>query len=147
MTIREQVTAFHHMIGQPTLGTPQVPPDDRARMRAALVAEETFELLAAIFPRAGWARLHAEVRDKIDQEEVDVNLPELADACADLDYVVDGTRLECGIDGAPIAAEVHRTNMAKADGPVDGNGKKRKPPGWTPPDIARLLREQGWSGR
>lgn len=138
-TIREQVSEFHRMIGQPVYATPMAPPEDRARLRAALVAEEAFELLAAIFPRAGWARIRAEVADKIAREDVELNLPELADACADLDYVVEGTRLECGIDGAPIAAEVHRTNMAKADGPVDANGKKRKPAGWQPPDIARLV--------
>lgn len=144
MNIRDQVTEFHRMIDAPVVDVPTAPPEPRARLRARLVAEEAFELLAAIFPHAGWARLRAEVFDKIDQEEVDVNLPELADALADLDYVAEGTRLECGIDGAPIAAEVHSTNMAKANGPVDANGKKRKPAGWKPPDIARLLREQGW---
>jgi predicted HAD superfamily Cof-like phosphohydrolase len=62
---------------------------------------------------------------------------------ADLDYVVEGTRLEFGIDGEPIAAEVHRANMAKTEGPVAPDGKRLKPPGWTPPDIAGVLRKQG----
>jgi hypothetical protein len=36
--------------------------------------------------------------------------------------------------------------MAKVGGALDANGKFRKPPGWTPPDIERVLREQGWTG-
>ena len=64
----------------------------------------------------------------------------------DLDYVVEGTRLEFEIDGGPIAVEVHRSNMAKVGGPVREDGKRLKPPGWTPPDIAGELRKQGWKG-
>ena len=145
MSIREQVTEFHRMIDAPVVDVPTAPPDPRARLRARLVAEEAFEVLAAIFPRAGWARLRAEVFDKIDEGEVDIDLPGLAKELADLDYVVEGSRLECGIPGEAVAAEVHRTNMTKADGPVDAHGKRCKPPGWQPPDIAALLRAHGWA--
>jgi hypothetical protein len=48
------------------------------------------------------------------------------------------------IDGAPIAAEVHRANMAKVGGPKSPTGKQLKPPGWTPPDIFGELKRQGW---
>lgn len=34
--------------------------------------------------------------------------------------------------------EVHRTNIAKAAGPVV-NGKKMKPPGWQPPNLKAIL--------
>lgn len=37
-----------------------------------------------------------------------------------------------------IWQEVHKTNMAKATGPVV-NGKKMKPEGWCPPDIKGIL--------
>jgi predicted HAD superfamily Cof-like phosphohydrolase len=80
----------------------------------------------------------------IADDEIRVDLPELADALADLDYVVEGARLEFGINGAPIATEVHRANMAKLDGPVREDGKKQKPEGWKPPDIESELRKQGW---
>jgi predicted HAD superfamily Cof-like phosphohydrolase len=63
---------------------------------------------------------------------------------ADLDYVVEGTRQELGIDGPAVHAIVHAANMAKQAGPVDASGKKRKPEGWKPPDIAGELRRQGW---
>ena len=75
-----------------------------------------------------------------------VDLPALVDGLADLDYVVEGTRIEFGVNGTPVADEVHAANMRKADGPVDEHGKKRKPPGWVGPDIERVLREQGWRG-
>jgi predicted HAD superfamily Cof-like phosphohydrolase len=48
--------------------------------------------------------------------------------------VVEGARLELGIDGAPIAA-VHEANMKKVSGEVRADGKRLKPPGWKPPDI------------
>jgi predicted HAD superfamily Cof-like phosphohydrolase len=59
-----------------------------------------------------------------------------------LDYVVEGTRLEFGIDGESIAEEVHRTNMLKTDGPTSPEGKRLKPPGWEPPRIAMILEVQ-----
>lgn len=40
--------------------------------------------------------------------------------------------------------EVHRTNMAKAAGPVV-NGKKMKPEGWKPPRLKEIInQEPGW---
>lgn len=68
----------------------------------------------------------------------------VADALADLTYVLYGTALELGIDLDMVLAEVHRSNMAKL-GP-DGepiyreDGKVLKPKGWQPPDIAGVLR-------
>lgn len=44
-----------------------------------------------------------------------------------------------GIDLEPFFDEVQRTNMAKADGPIREDGKRLKPPGWTPPDIKGIL--------
>lgn len=146
-SLRQQVAEFHRMIGAPILETPQVPADDRVRLRLRLIAEEFFEALAAcnISPDVdGYGPVESAVMEAIDRVELTVDLPELADALGDLDYVIEGSRLELGVDGAPIAAAIHATNMAKADGPVDATGKKRKPAGWQPPDIAGLLRAQGW---
>jgi predicted HAD superfamily Cof-like phosphohydrolase len=47
-----------------------------------------------------------------------------------------------GIDLGPFFAEIHRTNMEKAGGPVrPSDGKILKPPGWKPPDIVGMLAE------
>jgi len=145
-TLREQLIEFHTLVGQPVLTTPQVPDEKRVRLRAALIAEEFFETLEAMFdfPDRDFGRAKESVELLIVHGKVVVDLPELADGLADLDYVIEGTRLEFGIDGAPIAAEVHKTNMAKKAGPVGPNGKIQKPTGWTPPDIEGILRAQGW---
>lgn len=68
-------------------------------------------------------------------------LPEFLDALGDIDYIVEGIRLSQGVNGTPIANEIHRANMAKF-GPGSfkrEDGKVQKPPGWTPPDIAGLV--------
>lgn len=151
--IREQVSDFHRANGVPILDTPQVPADERVRLRLRLIAEEFCELLAAsladgegqnsLVDHIGWT-----LREHINSAAPRVDLVEVADALADLDYVIEGTRLEFGIDGAPIAAEIHRSNMSKL-GP-DGkpvlrpDGKITKGPSYSPPDVARELLRQGW---
>jgi predicted HAD superfamily Cof-like phosphohydrolase len=151
-----RVAAFHAMIGAPVNHTPAVPPDDRVRLRLRLVVEEVVELIGSCMRRtvpgaaspsreAMWlAACAAKLALLIDHARFDVDLPGVADALADIDYVVEGTRLEFGIHGPPIAALVHAANMAKVGGPVDAHGKHGKPPGWTPPDIAGELVRQGW---
>lgn len=147
-TLRDQVSEFHVAMDVPAdAPAPTIITDDRVRLRASLIAEESFETLGSmirISPELHEAQTF--VMRLIATEVVDVDLVELADGLADLDYVVEGTRLEMGIDGAPVAAEVHRANMAKLGGPIAPNGKRLKPPGWTPPDIEGVLRKQGWKG-
>lgn len=155
-TLREQVLEFHRVFEHPTADKPTIPAEQRVRFRLRLIAEEFFELVKAtvrgsndgLFDAIGDAE--DALQWAIDQGPVNVDLVELADAMADLDYVVEGTRLEYGIDGRPVAAEVHRSNMAKLgpDGrPIKrADGKTVKPPSWTPPDIEGVLRAQGWEG-
>jgi predicted HAD superfamily Cof-like phosphohydrolase len=143
-TLREQVREFHLAMNVPVdAPRPTVIPDERVRLRCSLIAEECIETLAAMVSHPALGQAWDLIRIAIKYGHVEVNMPELADGMADLDYVVEGTRLEFGIDGAPIAAEVHRANMAKAGGPIAENGKRLKPPGWTPPDIVNELRKQG----
>lgn len=155
-TLRDQVREFHVAMNVPAdAERPTVISEERLRLRAALIAEEFAETMAAMFDLdadhhdgpgtfGGLGVLSGSLRHICECAPVRVNMPELADGLADLDYVVEGTRLEMGIDGAPIAAEVHRANMSKLGGPVAPNGKRLKPPGWTPPDIAGELRRQGF---
>ena len=156
LTLREQVRAFHVAMNVPADAVrPTVIPDERVRLRASLIAEEFAETMASLFdldehPTSAWSlgtiRLQAALQYICEHAPIRVNMSGLADGLADLDYVVEGTRLEMGIDGGPIAAEVHRANMSKVGGPVAENGKRLKPPGWTPPDIAGELRRQGFEG-
>ena len=167
-TLREQVQEFHRTFDHPVRETPGLIPDDRVRFRARLIAEEFFEVLAACFDDevvcdgclghtadgvtpcpscgntrhvVGFASLQECVLEAIAKAGVRVDLPELADGIADLMYVAEGTDIEFGIDSGPIAAEVHRANITKVP---TGKAKPLKPPGWTPPDVEKELRNQGW---
>lgn len=146
-TLREQVLEFHREFGQPIVDNPSLPSDERLRLRLRLISEEYGELLEAAGADPRMLRLLKFLIAEIvsSARSVEANLPELADAMADLDYVVEGTRIEFGIDGAPIAAEVHRANIAKLGGEKRADGKIMKPAGWTAPDIEGELRKQGWA--
>ena len=85
--------------------------------RATLMQEELAELMRA------WVTL-----DKV----------QLGDALADLMYVVLGTAVACGIEVAPLLAEVHRSNMTK----IVGEFKPVKGADYSPPDLLPLLQKQ-----
>jgi len=117
------VREFHARYGVAAPALPALPDGGTVEMRMRLIREETAELAAA-FAAA--------------------DLVEVADAIADLLYVTLGTAVACGIDVAPVFGEVHRSNMTKDGGPLDGAGKVRKGAGFQPPVLAPLLRAQGW---
>jgi predicted HAD superfamily Cof-like phosphohydrolase len=74
---------------------------------------------------------------------------EIADALADLLYVVYGTAIAHGIPIDAVFEEVHRSNMTKLG--EDGlplrrkDGKILKSDKWDPPDIAKVFRALGIS--
>jgi predicted HAD superfamily Cof-like phosphohydrolase len=146
--LSRQVREFHEAMGLPTAEAPTIPKEARrVRLRLALIAEEFLEVITAACPLWDGTRKDEVadlLRDTIENYPIDVSLPDFVDGLADLDYVIEGTRLEFGIQGAPIAAEVHRANMAKVGGPKSPTGKQLKPEGWKPPDIAGELQKQGW---
>ncbi len=148
-TIRQQVTEFREAFGLPVAGAPHVIADRSVRLHARMLAEEFCELLTALFGRdargdVAIENAHAAILAVIEGCDVNVDLPEVADANADLSYLLEGANLEMGIDGAAVLAVVHAANMAKRGGPKDEHGKQKKPAGWQPPDIAGELRRQGW---
>lgn len=144
--IDQQVAEFHKVMGVETRNTPGIPDEKVVRLRMRLIIEEAFEFLDACFEpykvQGGKEMVLKSFFRIIDSEPLKPNLIEVADACADLDYVVSGTRLAFGIPGQAVADEVHRSNMAKAPGRIvkrDEHGKVQKPEGWTPPDIAGAM--------
>lgn len=66
---------------------------------------------------------------------------EAIDAMCDIIVVVHNCSNAMGIDLKPFFDEVHRTNMKKADGPLNEYGKRLKPDGWEPPKIEEMLRK------
>ncbi|MQS38332.1 pyrophosphohydrolase domain-containing protein [Streptomyces katsurahamanus] len=123
------VHEFHRAFGLDARDTPVRLPPRLAAHRQELLAEEAAEV--------------AEVA-------VDGPLDSLAHELADVVYVVYGTALAHGIDLDAVIAEVHRANMSKLgpDGvPVlRADGKVLKGDHYRAPDVAGVLREQGWQG-
>jgi predicted HAD superfamily Cof-like phosphohydrolase len=71
------------------------------------------------------------------------DLEKIADGAVDSIVVILGMCVSYGIDIRPLWDEVHKTNMAKAGGPIREDGKRLKPEGWQQPKIKELLNEQG----
>jgi predicted HAD superfamily Cof-like phosphohydrolase len=96
----------------------------QANLYMALVMEEYKELIVAFGNR---------------------DMIEIADACADLKWVIEGLEHTLKIPQQEVWDEVARSNLAKIseNGKVmkREDGKVLKPEGWTPPDIKRILKK------
>lgn len=116
---------------------------------AVLVSEfhQRFRLPARGFPVERISAAEVDLRRRLLAEEfteyltaIDTgDLVGIADALADMVYVIYGTALHYGIDLDGVLAEVHRSNMTKTG--HDG-GKAIKGNGYQPPDIAGIIRDQ-----
>jgi predicted HAD superfamily Cof-like phosphohydrolase len=115
------VKEFHEAFGVPVHTEPGIR-EHRAALRHALILEE-FE--------------------EFDEALTNNDIVEVADALADLIYVIYGTAHEFGIPLDEILAEVHASNMSKLgeDGkPIHReDGKVLKGPGFFRPNIAKFL--------
>jgi predicted HAD superfamily Cof-like phosphohydrolase len=117
------VKDFHRAFGQRIGETPELPDVSERTLRMKLITEEFNELCDA---------------------EQDNDIVEIADALADIIYIALGTAVSYGIPLDKVFEEVHRSNMAKlVDGKVlrRADGKVQKPEGWSPPDIAGVLKK------
>lgn len=118
------VVKWHKTFKQPVLETPTIPPKNRQALRVTLIQDELDELKEAF--EAG-------------------DLVAVADALADLQYVINGTVAECGLQHVmdSIHDEVQASNMSKAD--HEGNpilredGKVLKGPGFFEPSLEPLI--------
>lgn len=123
MNKQQALLEFHKAFNILINNTPTIPNKKIQKLRKDLIQEELDELVDAF------------------EEE---NLVEVADALADLLYVVYGTAISCGIDIDPIFQVVHESNMSKVGGHMADNGKWIKPPTYHPPTegIRDILDEQ-----
>ena len=124
MSFYTDVKDFHRAFGQRIGEVPAVPESiDERELRMSLLEEEFNEYFDA---------------------EENADIVEIADALADIIYIACGTAVSYGIPLDKVFEEVHRSNMAKlVDGKVlrRADGKVQKPEGWTPPDIAGILKK------
>lgn len=120
---QEKVRLFHEKIEYPTADTPRLVSRGLANDRYLFILEEANE--------------YAKAND-------DGSVVEVADAIADLLYVVLGTAVVHGIDLEPVFEEVHRSNMTKTADAVNDQSVKRciKGPGFEKPRIAEILLKQ-----
>jgi len=130
-----QVGAFHHKFGlqsvtnSPTHVTPKLLDYGTANFRIKFLSEELAEFAAAV---------------------IEEDMPGIADALVDLVYVALGTAHMYGLPWDALFAEVQRANMTKVRAANASESKRGsaldvvKPPGWTPPDIAGVLKEHLW---
>ena len=121
------VAEFHAAFNLPMRQFPSSETGDGlVKLRVALLEEEVGEFVTA-----------SEKGDLIG----------IADALADIVYVVYGTALTYGIDLDSVLQEVHRSNMSKLTGDgkplIREDGKVLKSDQYFPPDIASALGLQG----
>jgi predicted HAD superfamily Cof-like phosphohydrolase len=143
-SIQHDVREFHRVYGQPIRETPGVPPAERVDLRIALIAEEFLEFLAATgMPGSEVEFIGGMIEEGRKRRTSSFDLVEVADALADMAYVIEGACLEFGIDSEKVLEEVQRSNMSKLgdDGkPVyNESGKVIKGPNYSPPNIAKVL--------
>jgi predicted HAD superfamily Cof-like phosphohydrolase len=117
------VAEFHQAFRLPMRDAPTVDIDAYlAKLRVALLEEEVDEFVNA---------------------SSSCDLTGIADALADIVYVVYGTALTYGIDLDAVLMEVHRSNMSKLDSDgtplVREDGKVLKSERYFPPDITAAL--------
>jgi predicted HAD superfamily Cof-like phosphohydrolase len=125
-TVVDPMAALRESHEVQRLVTNEVPtldvPNSVKELRCALIEEEAAEFRAAV-----------KANDII----------EVADAIADLLYVVYGAALTFGIPVREVFTEVHRSNMTKLDddgGPIyRADGKVMKGPNFSPPNLGPIL--------
>jgi predicted HAD superfamily Cof-like phosphohydrolase len=127
---------------------PTVPSDAAIRLQTRIDAEEFVEKIEALYDDPLVSSLgkilHAIATHAPIRPDLHDRLPEFADALADNAVTNEGFAVLFGIDLESVFQEVHAANLRKGDGPIV-DGKRRKPEGWTPPDVVGVLRNQGWS--
>jgi len=89
------VAKFHQTFKHPNIADPQIPSEDRCKLRISLIEEELKELEEAVKNR---------------------DIVEVADALCDIQYVLAGAILEFGLGEKfkDLFEEVQRSNMSKA---------------------------------
>ena len=126
MTNNEKVKEFMEAFGQEVCTKPEFPEAQVMELRYDLIHEELEEFADAIYNGEG-------------------SITDVADALADLLYVVYGAGHAFGIDLDKCFAEVHRSNMSKlgADGkPIyREDGKVLKGENYSEPNLGKILNE------
>lgn len=125
--------------------------DNRVDLRMKLIAEEFFELVAAVYNdnaayelESTWNSLFSD--GVMDSRRNDVVAA--ADATGDLRYVIEGFDLEAGIPAEKVFDEIHSSNLSKlgkdglpiiSDGTLKPKGKILKGEDFFEPDLKAVI--------
>lgn len=125
--------------------------NDRVDLRMKLIAEEFFELIAAVYNEqaayeleSAWNGLFSD--GVTDERRNDVIAA--ADATGDLRYVIEGFDLEAGIPAEKVFDEIHSSNLSKlgkdgfpiiSDGTLKPKGKILKGEDFFEPDLKAVI--------
>ena len=123
------VKEFHKKYGHHTINSPGRPLDEIVELRHKLITEEAIEFYDAS------DMLLNTLDTPLSNERYII---EIADAIADLLYVVFGAALAYGIPIERVFAEVHRSNMTKST-EKNVHGKTIKGDAYEPPRIKEVL--------
>ena len=125
--------------------------NDRVDLRMKLIAEEFFELVAAVYNEqaayeleSAWNGLFSD--GVTDERRNDVVAA--ADATGDLRYVIEGFDLDAGIPAEKVFDEIHSSNLSKlgkdgfpiiSDGTFKPKGKILKGEDFFEPDLKAVI--------
>ena len=125
--------------------------NDRVDLRMKLIAEEFFELVAAVYNEqaayeleSAWNGLFSD--GVTDERRNDVVAA--ADATGDLRYVIEGFDLAAGIPAEKVFDEIHSSNLSKlgkdgfpiiSDGTLKPKGKILKGEDFFEPDLKAVI--------
>jgi predicted HAD superfamily Cof-like phosphohydrolase len=118
---QSMVEEFHREFGLTINHAPTIPSRADMDLRFNLIDEELRELDLAM------------IKDDIVK---------VADAIADLLYVVYGTAVTFGLNMKSIFEEVHRSNMSKVGGVKRADGKIIKPDTYSPANLEPIIDKQ-----
>lgn len=126
--------------------------DDRVDLRMKLIAEEFFELIAAVYNdqaayemESAWCNLFD---DHVINDDRKYDVVAAADATGDLRYVIEGFDLEAGIPAEKVFDEIHSSNLSKlgkdgfpiiSDGTLKPKGKILKGENFFEPDLKAVI--------
>jgi predicted HAD superfamily Cof-like phosphohydrolase len=138
MSERDVVRRFYEAMGVPVREKPEIPSEKERLLRCRLLLEEVFEFVHA----CGFtSNIRMEYVTLTPSHAPDIT--SMAHENADVRVLTLGTDVQFGFPPA-VLEEVMRANMAKLwpDGTAHTNehGKMLKPPGWTPADVASVLK-------
>jgi predicted HAD superfamily Cof-like phosphohydrolase len=142
---QKSVLNFMKSVGQNCPEFPSIPDNLTRVLRISLLLEEVLELAEASGVKVSLSDKEESINiDDFNYDiEGEVNLIEVADALADINYVSIGAACSYGLDIEPFENEVCRSNDSKiTNGFRREDGKWQKGPNYSPANLSPILESQ-----